>query len=203
MALKSLIVVALLAALAGCGQIDRLLPGAAALGEPLDTVPRAAIEKAGQPVLRVRVPSRGIDALLTRRDSRGGIEAWEATDGSLFTFRSGVLIETRGLGADLMSAAAPSASQVAGGSGWRRSYFFVAADDQTGRRDYACAPETRTADPVTIYGRSHATTRVAELCQRPEGRITNTFWLEGGVIRKSREWVSPAIGHAEFERVVD
>lgn len=198
----------MLAALAGCAKLEKLIPqlgGADAGGQlaPIGNVSRADIEKSREPVMKLRVPSRGIETFLTIRDRRGDVVQWFSADGMLFSFRGDVLIETRGLGADLMSSAAPQSGQIAAGGGYRRSYFFMDADDQTGRRDYTCATSTDGSEAVTIYGRSHSTRKVSETCERDGGRLTNHYWLEGGKVRKSREWVSPGIGQIEFERVVD
>ncbi|WP_283177131.1 YjbF family lipoprotein [Gemmobacter sp. 24YEA27] len=202
---------ALLATLAGCGKLEKLIPGVSDLtgGEaggqlaPIGNVSRAAIEKSGGPVMKLRVPSRGIETFLTIRDRRGDVTQWFSADGMLFSFRGDILIETRGLGADLMSSAAPQAGQIASGGAYRRSYFYMDADDQTGRRDYNCVTTTDGSETVTIYGRGHSTRKISETCEREGGRLTNHYWLEGGKVRKSREWVSPGIGQIEFERVVD
>lgn len=204
MALKSVIAaLACFAVLTGCGMLQKLTPRAGGELAPIGRVSRADIEKSGQPVMRLKVPSRGIDTFLTIRDRRGDVVNWFSADGMLFTFRGDVLIETRGLGADLMSSAAPGAGQIAGGGPYRRAYFFVDDDDQTGRRDYTCRTGTEGSEQLVIYGRAHATRKVSETCEREVGRITNHYWLEGGKIRKSREWISPGIGQIEFERVVD
>lgn len=191
-------------ALTGCGTISKILPeaGPGTLA-PIGKVSRADIAKSGQPVMKLTVPSRGIETFLTIRDRRGDVVNWMAADGTLFSFRNDVLIETRGLGADLMSSAAPSAGQILSGQAHRRSYFYVDDDDQTGRRDYQCQMSRTGSESLVIYGRAYTASKLAETCERDVGRITNHYWVEGGRIRKSQEWVSPGIGRVEFERVID
>lgn len=172
-------------------------------GIDIGAVSREKIEKFGTPILRATVASRGLDLLLSPRNVRGDIVTWESAEGITFAFRNGVLIESRGLGADLMSSSVPSPDRIANGTSYSRSYFFVSDNDQNQRRDYVCSPEARNAEVVTIYGKAHQTRHVAEPCLRDVGRITNEFWLEGSTIRKSRQWVSPDIGYVEFSRVVD
>lgn len=205
MAVKSILAACAAAlALTGCGTISKVLPEAGASNlAPIGKVSRADIAKSGQPVMKLTVPSRGIETFLTIRDRRGDVVNWMAADGTLFSFRNDVLIETRGLGADLMSSAAPSAGQILGGQPHRRTYFFVDDDDQTGRRDYSCQMSQQGSEPLVIYGRSYNASKLAETCERDIGRITNYYWVEGGKIRKSREWVSRGIGQIEFERVID
>lgn len=168
----------------------------------IDDIPRAEIEALGVPTMRVTVPARGIDLLMFERDRRGNVVTYAASDGSTFTFRDGVLIETRGIGADLMSAAAPSIGGLTGGS-HARSWFFMGPDDQILRHDATCQPSDGGARSLTIQGKAHATRRVDETCSGVNGRITNSYWLQGGVVRASRQWVSASAGYAEFQRITD
>lgn len=175
----------------------------AAAQKPVSQYSREDIASAGQPVLRVKVASMGIDGLMVEREKKGDIVSWTDGGGVTATFRNGVLIETRGFGADLMSSRAPSASQLAGSGTHTRSYFFAGAEDINERRDYTCHLATVGSETLVIYGRSHTTRHVTEICERPGARITNHFWFEGGKIRKSRQWVSPNLGSIESERVID
>jgi hypothetical protein len=151
-----------------------------------------------------RIGTRGADALLTPIDVKGDVVTWSTTDGTTFTFRQGVLIQTRGLGPDLMSAEAPSVAQLLQDGGMhRRQYFFLGADDRTTRRAYDCTVAIAGQETIEIFGRSHRVTRVSEACSRPQGSITNDFWIEGDTIRRSRQLLSGGVGFVEFERVVD
>jgi hypothetical protein len=167
-------------------------------------VTRADIEKFGMPILRVTIPTRGADALVTITDQKGDVVTWSTTDGTTFTFRSGVLIQTRGLGPDLMSADAPSLAQLMRDGGThQRVYFFLGADDATTRRTYDCAVKVMGAETIEVFQKPHRATRVAEVCSRQGGTITNEYWIEGGTVRKSKQLTSGAIGFIETERVVD
>lgn len=168
-----------------------------------DQVTRAELAALGGPVMRLRVASRGIDTFLVRYQQSGAISVWTDGSGTTFTFRNGVLIESRGAGGDLMSSSAPSPGQIAGGGSYPRVYFVNGSEDRNERRDYICTPATVGAETLVIFGHSHATRHVSETCTRSQGRFTNQYWFEGGAIRKSREWLSPSVGYVEFERVVD
>jgi Group 4 capsule polysaccharide lipoprotein gfcB, YjbF len=165
---------------------------------------RDAIEKFGIPVLRVVIKARGADALVTIGDTKGDVMTWSTTDGTTFSFRSGVLIQTRGLGPDLMSASVPTITQLtAAGGSHPRSYFFLGEDDRSERRDYECSVAIAGREQIEVFTSKHATLHVREECVRPEGKITNDFWLEDGTVRKSRQWTSPGTGYLETEMVVD
>jgi hypothetical protein len=129
---------------------------------------------------------------------------WSTTDGTTFTFRNGVLIQTRGLGADLMSSEVPSLAQLMQDGGtYQRVYFFLGADDATTRRTYDCAVEVVGPEMIEVFQKQHRTTRIAEVCARQGGTITNEYWVEGNKVRKSKQLTSGAIGFIETEHVVD
>lgn len=167
-------------------------------------VSRAELEKFNLPILRSVIESRGADALLTPTDQKGDVVTWSTTDGTTFSLRDGVLIQTRGLGPDLMSAQVPSAAQLGVDGGTHtRIYFSLGAEDRMTRRTFECTVTVAGTEDIVIVQRSHRVTRVTETCVRSLDRITNDFWLEGGTIRKSRQWASLLIGHIDFERVID
>ncbi len=167
-------------------------------------VTRADLEKYGVSILRAVIAVRGADALLTVSDTKGGIVTWSTTDGTTFTLRDGILIQTRGLGPDLMSAQAPSlAGLKTDGSTHQRIYFLLGADDRTVRRTYDCTVSVGGKEAVEIFGRSHTTTHVTESCTRPQDTIANEYWIEGSVVRKSRQLASGGAGFIDFEQVID
>jgi hypothetical protein len=186
--------------------VGRILPRgkAATTAAAPKPVTRADIEKFGLPILRAVIPVRGADVLLTVTDTKGGIVTWATTDGASFTLRDGVLIQTRGLGPDLMSSQAPSPGQLLStGDTHERIYFFLGEDDQPTRRTYTCTTKIDGRETIEIFGRSHSVTKVTEDCARPQGAISNTFWFEGSTIRKSRQLASGGLGFIDFERVID
>lgn len=165
---------------------------------------RADIEKYGIPILRAVIPARGADALVTITDNKGEVVTWSTTDGTSFSLRNGVLIQTRGLGPDLMSAQVPTVAMLSQDGGTHpRLYFFLGPEDKTTRRTYECSVAVVGRETIEIFQRSHATTHVTETCVRPQGKVTNEFWIEGGTVRKSRQWASGLTGYIDFERVVD
>jgi hypothetical protein len=163
---------------------------------------RAKLEAGGKPVLLVAAAALGRTALLTVRDTKGDVLTWSA-DGATFSQRGGVLIQTRGLGADLMSAEAPSFGQLRSGASYQRIYYFLGPDDQGTRRTYDCTSSVVGPERIEIMARSHATTHVTEVCERPLGKVTNDYWIEGTTIRQSRQFVSSGVGYVEFQRVID
>lgn len=167
---------------------------------------RAELAKAGKPVLLVSSKTLGQTGFLMVSDAKGGVLTWATPDGATFTQRDGVLIQTRGLGSDLMSAQVPSVGQLLqAGTPYQRVYFFLGGDDQGTRRTYDCTTSIVGKESIDVLGRAHATTHVTETCTRSSasGKLTNEFWIEGSMIRQSRQWVSSGIGFIDFARVID
>jgi Group 4 capsule polysaccharide lipoprotein gfcB, YjbF len=164
---------------------------------------RAKLEAAGKPLLRVSSTVLGQTSLMTIADAKGDVITWKTQDGATFSQRGGVLIQTRGLGADLMSADAPSVGQLRSGGSYQRIYYFLGEDDQGTRRTYDCIATVVGSESIEIMARTYATTHVTEVCQRPLGKLTNDYWIEGASIRQSRQWASGAVGYIEFQRVID
>jgi Group 4 capsule polysaccharide lipoprotein gfcB, YjbF len=179
--------------------------GATAAGKAKKQPSRAELEKGGEPVLRVRIPNRDSDAFLSVLDSRDGVVVWKTTSGTTFALRDGVMIQTRGLGPDLMSSVAPTVGQLLQDGGThQRQYFFLGPNDQPTRRTYDCTVKIAGTEEVKIVGKTHRVTRAVEECSRPQsGNITNEFWIEGRTIRKSKQWASAQASFILFELVVD
>ncbi|MBA3911144.1 MAG: hypothetical protein C0524_15030 [Rhodobacter sp.] len=167
-------------------------------------VTRADLEKFGLPILRAVIKVRGADAFLTMSDAKDNVVTWATTDGTTFTLRDGILIQTRGLGPDLMSAQVPSlGALLTNGGTYQRIYYQLGDNDQTTRRTYDCTVSVVGKETIEIFSRAHSVTRISEECVRPKESITNDYWVEGSVIRKSRQLASAGTGFIEFERVVD
>lgn len=225
----ALAALACLAILAGCGNDKTPNPVAAAVGAAAKTGMaklrgqkaaastnpaqaaspeelRAELAKAGQPILLVSSKTLGQTGFLSVNDAKGGVLTWATPDGATFSQRDGVLIQTRGLGFDLMSAQVPSVGQLLRtGTPYERVYFFLGADDQGTRRTYSCVTSPVGRESIDVLGRTHVTTHVTETCTRSSGggKLTNEFWIEGSTIRQSRQWVSAGLGFIDFARVID
>ncbi|RYI33122.1 MAG: hypothetical protein EON48_03410 [Acetobacteraceae bacterium] len=165
---------------------------------------RAQLEAAGKPVLLASSETLGMTGFLAIADQKSGVITWKTPDGATFSQRNGVLIQTRGLGADLMSAQAPSVGQLlAAGTGYQRVYYFLGDDDQGTRRTYDCVTAIVGKETIDILGRKQSATHVTETCERPLGKLSNDYWIEGQSIRQSRQWVSGRIGYLQFQRIID
>lgn len=148
------------------------------------------------PVLQVTLESRKATALMFPAGQNGDVITWGTVDDNTISTRSGVLVASRGLTNDLMSAVAPSAAQIARGSGsHERVYFTADGADQTRRHVFQCSLAVAGRETIAVMQRAHSTRHVTERCSGAEGHFVNHYWFENGSkIRQSRQLLVPGSG---------
>lgn len=178
--------------------LTRLDPAAAA---PI----RTALEAAGQPAYAVGIPSRGYLTFMGVYGQNGPVKTWVSQSYETVSLNDGILVATRGFGADLMTADAPDLSQVSRASGsFHRIYYYLDGADQTYSTDYDCDFAPAGSETVTVLAKSYATRKVTESCQAPNDSFVNTYWFDGrGSLRQSAQRMTPGISPVTLQRVID
>jgi uncharacterized protein YcfL len=167
-------------------------------------VARAALEKAGQPVIMVSVAKTGYFNLMAPYGQNGPITTWEAPTFESVALRDGMLVATRGFGPDLMSAKAPDIAMARSGSGFfHRSYYDTDGADQIRQVEYDCTFAPSGTESVTVLGLAYVTRKVTETCERPDATIYNLYWFDQrGILRQSDQHVSPDLPVIRLQRVI-
>ena len=179
-------------AVSGCGgKAAALLAGPmqSALGGTTATPGSGATAKG--PSLVASFPSQGRVLQFYVLDRDGPVTTWATPGGLQMMLRDGMLIQTRGLGLDLMSATVPTLGQITAMTDHSRSHYYLAGSDNPFRRDYTCTVEQGPIDKVLPNAR-----HLIETCNGKVGFITNYYWVQGGKLVKSQQWVSQGIGFA-------
>ena len=194
--------------LAGCGELLPVGRGAPDPGAGSQIGPgRAGIDRAGRPLLMARLPELGTQALMRPAGRNGDVVTWAAPDRVSISLAGGVLVATRGLGADLMSAEiAETRAMLAGAPmrdpGYARLHGYLDGEHRPQFDSFLCREAGRRPETITLRGMTRQTTRVTERCTAPEAGFVNEYWLGAdGLVWKSRQWVGPAIGHLETARL--
>ena len=145
-------------------------------------------------LLEIESSRRGTAMALISTNS--GTETYSSADASTVTLRDGVLIATRGIVPDLMSALAPGAQAIARGEGsHRRQYHTLAGDDSPVTQTYDCQLRSEGRETLAIAGRRHDTRRVIETCEGEGRSFENRYWIDGrGKIRQSSQWTGTTVG---------
>jgi hypothetical protein len=159
------------------------------------TLTRADIRAAGAPLQQIVVENTGITAYLGVQGVRGDIVTWATSARENIALKGGVLIQTRGLGADLMSAAVPDLGQLLSGATIERRYFHLNGAEATVETAVTCTPRVVGRETVEIVGLAYDTARIDEDCANETLSFTNSFWIEGtGNLRMSRQWAGQVLG---------
>ncbi|MEP4037149.1 YjbF family lipoprotein [Pseudophaeobacter sp.] len=211
-----------LLALAGCTKGPEEASGAIELGRSIraliaerragDPAPlqinRAFLQQFPQPHLEIIVENSDLTGylglVLARRDDLPGeITTWSAADNSALAFRNGMLIATRGLAGNLISASVPVQNGIAGPArGGQRRYHLRSGNNQEQVVTLACEITDLGSQRLEIYERLYSTRHLQEHCEgRAEtGRKTvvlNDYWVDSQnqKVWKSRQWAGPEIGY--------
>lgn len=186
-------------ALSGC---DRIGPALDLTGKVEQVPPQPISDER----LRVVLPNTGADATLAPVSRRGDVTVWQTLDGITVTFQRGVLIATRGLGDDLMSADVQNTVTILR-SNMSSQYYpqirsYLDGEDQTRFRTYQCRQSDVSVEQTRVGSISQTLRRVTETCVSLDRETTNTYWLDpAGTVLKSRQWVRPNVGYMKTEYV--
>lgn len=166
---------------------------------------RSALEKAGQPVLLVKVPQLRYANLFAPYGQNGDVITWASSSYQTIALQDGILLATRGFGTDLMSAKGPTLAQIRRGSGtFQREYFDLDGADQNRHFSYTCTLAKAGAEEVEVFGARYATRKVVESCVGPDLSFENAFWFDAdGSLRLSDQHAGPGLAVMQIGRILN
>ncbi len=142
-----------------------------------------------------------------RNDSLPGqVEIWKSSDNALVFLRNGVIVGTRGVGGDIISADAAltvRALQNRRSVSGLREYIVSDGDVTTTRMQFRCTIDAVGSERITVVNQVFGAIRMRETCiggVTGDMRVNNEYWVQegSGLVRKSRQWVGPASGYFEM-----
>ncbi|MCX7566014.1 YjbF family lipoprotein [Sulfitobacter sp. F26169L] len=167
--------------------------------------------KINVPMLQVNPVTLGgsdfLQRAATRRDSgRGAVEIWKSSDNAQVFLRNGVVIGTRGIGRDIIAADASvtvSALKTGANRSGIRTFTISDGDVTSSKFQYRCDIRNLGAAKVTFANQSLTTDHFRETCVSDAAGgqgISNEYWVQRstGVVRKSRQWMGPAVGYFDM-----
>ncbi|RUS58930.1 YjbF family lipoprotein [Pseudorhodobacter sp. E13] len=156
---------------------------------------RAALATLPVPAKRITLEKYGQQALVVQIGTNKDVETWSSVDKITLSMRNGVVVATRGLIDDLMTASVPSLSMLSHGSSHTRTHSLLNGEDKPRVLRFDCQVARHGRVNLTIVERSYTTQHVTETCTGAEGSFTNEYWLEaGGKLRRSRQTISDFVG---------
>lgn len=162
------------------------------------------------PVIQINPESLGgtdfLQRVVSRRDSGlGTVEVWKSSDNAQIFLRNGVIVGSRGVGGDIISADANvtiRALNTGAETSGVRTYVISDGDVTTTEYKFRCTVENVGAENIILFNQSFKTRRMRESCIGGPGGdkvLRNDYWVQrsDGFVRKSRQWMGPRIGYFE------
>lgn len=172
---------------------------------------RAEVDRLDRPLMETTLEKAGLVAILAvnaeRADGGGGtVTVWRSEDAVTVALRNGVLIETRGLGGDVLSTEmqVPDGRAGPAGTGLRVQHVRD-DDDRTQPVSLLCSVADLGPETVDILERRYATVHLRERCEVGGGTVVNDYWIDSDrrLMRQSRQWAGPNVGYLGFRRLTD
>lgn len=202
--------------LAGCGseraaegqfarQLGSALKGASLFGQEAEVpdVPPALtpalLAQIGSPVLVARIePSAQVAGLLPVARN-GDTLTWATEDRAVtLSFTNGALSATRGLGNDLMSADNQELRRllVAGRGGQAvRVHRYLDGENRVVTEALRCELRDAGPDTAVLPFETRPARLFVERCANLRHQVENRYWLAGGLVVQSEQWVGPGVRH--------
>ena len=144
-------------------------------------------------------------ALIRRDEAPGQIIQWRTEDEVTLSLRNEVLVATRGLGGDMISAQVQVTGDNPGPSaGGERTLYIRTGDLEERPLHMACTLTDLGPETIEIVELAHATRHLQERCSTAEGtHVTNDYWVDraSGIAWQSRQWAGPHIGYLRIRRL--
>jgi hypothetical protein len=172
--------------------------------DPRSRVSRERVDRSEVPVLFAEVPQIRGGGTLRVAGTNLGVVTWRTIDNITLALDHDVLVATRGLGFDLMSAdVAGTRAALAGATGeYSLFHSYLDGENQTQFRSFLCTMAAPVPEAIVIFERSHQTLRHDETCYALGLTIENQYWTGDGLVWKSRQWISEGLGYVITERLV-
>jgi hypothetical protein len=166
---------------------------------------RKTLEDGGIPLFIIQNKSLGLAAYFSKLGQNGDVITWSTQDYKSISMRDGMIIQTRGLGPDIMSSYAPTTEMVRRGTGTtKRVYFSLDTADQKVRQDYDCVLQYAGMETITLIGKPYSARRINENCSGQSGSFVNVFWFDGRAkLRQSSQHLAVGIENLLLQKIID
>ena len=161
--------------------------------------------KSETPTIRVFLESRGASAVLARTSTLGAVSNWTDESGVSVALYNGIVVDTRGLGNDMMSSDVSNSLKALrgefGDSFYERFQTSLSGELETEFRAFQCQISDRATTTIKISSISVPVTKIVESCATIGFSVSNIYWQSAnGVLLRSRQWISEGVGHMTIEQ---
>ena len=162
---------------------------------------RDQLDKINVPLLLVEIPKLEQTAILGHfgtTDTLG--EYWFTQDGVSLRLINGTLVESRGLGHDLIAADAIKKYQ--GGLQYRRQWETINSANAIMVTSFNCSMQQNGPKNIEIIQKVHNTDHFVEKCSKSDINVTNEYWVDNlGIVQRSKQWHGSVADYVIIERL--
>ncbi|GGH63385.1 hypothetical protein GVY41_19385 [Frigidibacter albus] len=190
---------------AGLSQLAGSPETTMAQAQPMVAADFAARVQAGAPLMIANLLERNAVTTFVLVSERGGDRIWRTQDNVTLSTRGGLMTSTRALAGDLMSAdIAESQVLVLAGRPGLAVRIHRYLDGQNGIEidSYVCEISPRGTEDLAFDGVQIRASVIAETCTNPGNDFENFYWVSGGAVVQSLQWVSPDVGAISMRGVI-
>ena len=169
--------------------------------DPRAVLTREAIDNAGIPLILVDIPLRQQSGTMTRLQASTNGEHWIGADGSSLRFVNGSLVESRGMGHDLIKA---TPAMLSGESKviHTRRWQYLDGFNQEIVVSLECNVESFGKQIIDNIGKQYNSRLFTETCVSKNHSFVNKYWItQDGVVSKSVQWHGPDVGFMTISRL--
>jgi len=180
--------------------------GKASAKNPLAGMTRAQLKGVKGPLMLANLEDRGAYASLSLSGENNGVRTFVTRDRISLSLRKGVVLATRGLGGDLMSADVSGTEAAIKGRSkhYQRRLQWLDSQDQTQTQVYTCRMAKVGGETITILGTRFSTRHLRESCTSDRASYKNDYWIGTSrpVIWQSRQWLGPDTGYIAMQVLI-
>lgn len=157
------------------------------------------------PQMLAEVPDAGVRTVLAPVGRNGDTVTWLDGGAISLAFQDGILVASRGLPGDLMSAEVTATrAALRGGPAQDYTRFMTYLDRAGGTQFRSMICDMRITGPERVAGGTVEALRHDEDCASLTARVTNSYWLDReGTVWQSRQWIGDEAGYLVTERLID
>lgn len=169
--------------------------------DPRAVLTREVIDNAGIPLILVDIPSRNQSGTMTRLQASTNGEHWIGADGSSLRFFNGSLVESRGMGHDLIKAL-PAVMNGESRVFHTRKWQYLNGFNQEIVVSAECELEFVKDQVIDNIGKKYNSKLFKETCVTKDDSFVNEYWIaSNGVVSKSIQWHSDDVGFLTISRL--
>ncbi|MGB7263060.1 MAG: YjbF family lipoprotein [Albidovulum sp.] len=192
------------------GLASKILPGKKGSAAPNapdpETLAAAAKSSISGPIVLAQIETTGLLTVLGEIGRNGATRTYATPNQQTLLFRNGLLVGSRGLGDDLMSADLGNAAALVTrrqSGATNRTYRYLDGEAIERPLPVQCTITTGGTKSFRFAETNYATVQMDERCQSRQGlNISNTYWVTAdGQVALSRQWIGPTLGHVTIQLV--